>query len=70
MIIVTTGNFGFMLDSEYSILGTAPQAERGQLPLQERFGKLFTAEVALQLSRKTKICQVEKRKKYEHIWFI
>lgn len=67
MIIVTTGNFGFMLDSEYSILGTAPQAERGQLPLQERFGKLFTAEVALQLSRKIKICQVEKRKKHEHI---
>lgn len=70
MIIVAAGNFRFMLDSEYSVLGTAPQAERGQLPLQERFGKLFTAEVTLQLSGKIKICQVEKRKKHEHIWFI
>ena len=40
MIIAAAGNFGFMLDSEYSVLGTALQAERGQVPLQEKFGKI------------------------------
>ena len=43
MIIVAAGNFGFMLDSEYSVLGTAPQAERGQLPLQALPHRLFSS---------------------------
>ena len=63
------GNFGFMLDSGFSVLFTTPQTEREKLSLQvqETTREIFTAEVALQLTKDVRTSQVERRKYHEKL---